>query len=320
MRGLIGSTGFVGGALAAQRDFDRLYNSKTIAGIAGQSFDLVVCAGAPATMWAANADPDADAANIQSLIASLSSARIDKLVLISTVAVFDDLSAGYTESTAAYEAAKAYGRNRRWLEVEASARFDCHILRLPALFGPGLKKNFIFDLLNPIPSFVAAAKFDDLIASAHRAEAEALHRAFAFDASKAMWSARREILANPSVGAQVRSAFDRIGFTARDFTNSESRFQFYNVQRLAGDIETCLQHGIPLLNLCSEPWRARDIHMALTGAPFDCDRPARIDENVCSEYGAVFGAGGPYLFSADEVLEDLRTFFKAAGFKAVGAR
>lgn len=309
MRGLIGSTGFVGGALLAQRDFDLAYSSKTIAEIADQNFDLVVCAGAPATMWAANADPDADAANIARLLASLRAARIDKLVLISTVAVFDDLSAGYAESSANYETSKAYGRNRRWLEVEASSRFDCHILRLPALFGPGLKKNFIFDLLNPIPSFVAPAKFNDLLACACEDETEALDRAFVFDVTTSMWALRRELLKTSPLGARVHSAFDRIGFAARDFTNSESRFQFYNVQGLSSDIDICLQHGIGVLNMCSEPMSARTIHEALTGEPFVSDQPPRVDENVCSDFGAVFGASGPYLRTADDVLADLQLFF-----------
>ena len=58
--GLIGGTGFVGGNLRAQRPFARHYSSTTIPEIAGEHFTTLICAGAPAAMWAANADPEAD--------------------------------------------------------------------------------------------------------------------------------------------------------------------------------------------------------------------------------------------------------------------
>ena len=44
--GLIGYSGFIGGNLARATRFDGLYNSKNIETIAGQSFGLLVCAGA----------------------------------------------------------------------------------------------------------------------------------------------------------------------------------------------------------------------------------------------------------------------------------
>ena len=68
---LIGYTGFVGGNLSAQRPFDALYNSSNIDDIAGRAFDLIVCAGARAEKWKANADPERDLANIESLPAAV---------------------------------------------------------------------------------------------------------------------------------------------------------------------------------------------------------------------------------------------------------
>ena len=50
---LIGYSGFVGGNLLRQRSFDACFNSSNIEAIAGRSFDLVVCAGAPAEKWKA---------------------------------------------------------------------------------------------------------------------------------------------------------------------------------------------------------------------------------------------------------------------------
>jgi nucleoside-diphosphate-sugar epimerase len=41
-----------------------------------------------------------------------------------------------------------YGANRYYLETVCSDMFDTTVIRLPGLFGAGLKKNVIFDLLN----------------------------------------------------------------------------------------------------------------------------------------------------------------------------
>ena len=70
-RALIGHTGFVGGNLRAQTDFTDFYNSKNIDSIAGRSFELVVCAGAPAAKWIANREPEQDRAALQRLMGPL---------------------------------------------------------------------------------------------------------------------------------------------------------------------------------------------------------------------------------------------------------
>lgn len=145
---LIGYTGFVGGNLARQHAFDAEFNSSNIEGIAGRSFDLIVCAGAPAEKWKANADPDRDFANIGRLIAALERVDAQKAVLISTVDVFAR-PIGVDENTEIELGdLHAYGRHRRLLEDAVSARFDATVIRLPGLYGTGLKKNVIYDFLH----------------------------------------------------------------------------------------------------------------------------------------------------------------------------
>jgi nucleoside-diphosphate-sugar epimerase len=145
---LIGYTGFVGGNLRRQRQFDAMFNSSNIGEMAGRGFDLVVCAGAPAEKWKANAEPERDVENIERLIQALEHANIGRLVLVSTVDVFINPVNVDEDSPTPMTGLHAYGRNRRLLEQIVSSRFDSLVVRLPGLYGPGLKKNVIYDLLN----------------------------------------------------------------------------------------------------------------------------------------------------------------------------
>lgn len=143
---LIGHTGFVGTNLRAALPFDVLVNSKNLEELRGRSFELVVCAGVRAEKWKANRDPDGDLAGIDRLLTVLREVRARRFVLVSTVDVFED-PVGVDESAAA-DAHHPYGRHRRLLEALCAHEFPTLIARLPALFGPGLKKNALFDLLH----------------------------------------------------------------------------------------------------------------------------------------------------------------------------
>ena len=148
-RALIGFSGFVGSTLLKQAPFDSLYRSTNIGDIEGQSFDTVVCAGAPAQKWIANREPEADRQKIDGLIAHLKNSRCKTFILISTVDVFKN-SMGVDEKTTVDESGlHAYGLHRRLLEKFVQSHFPNHlVVRLPGLVGPGLRKNVIFDFLN----------------------------------------------------------------------------------------------------------------------------------------------------------------------------
>jgi len=146
---LIGHSGFVGGALLRQRPFDALFNSHNIDAIFGRTFDTVICAGVPAVKWAANKDPNADWAAIGGLIDHLKTIEARSFVLISTIDVYRQ-PIGVTEHDAPSPAGlHPYGLHRLRLEAFVAERFARHaIVRLPALFGTGLKKNAVYDLIH----------------------------------------------------------------------------------------------------------------------------------------------------------------------------
>ncbi len=147
---LIGHTGFVGSNLARAASFDAGFNSTTIDTIRGQHFDLAICAGVSAVKWQANKNPDADRAGIARLTSALAEADIAELVLISTIDVYPDPASGADEATPINPAANhPYGRHRREFELWCQDHFPkVRIIRLPALFGPGLRKNALYDLLH----------------------------------------------------------------------------------------------------------------------------------------------------------------------------
>ncbi len=159
---LIGHTGFVGSNLLRQRDFTASFNSGSIGEIDGRRFDEVVCAGVSAVKWWANQNPDEDRARIEGLMRHLETITVRHFTLISTIDVYDP-PLGVTERDPPEpEGLHAYGRHRAMLERFVAERFETYqIVRLPALFGPGLKKNAIFDLMhdnrvaliNPASSF-----------------------------------------------------------------------------------------------------------------------------------------------------------------------
>jgi len=166
MNALIGYTGFVGSNLKNQYNFTHLYNSSNINQINNQTFDLVVCCGTYANKWLINQHPEEDLNNINTLIDHLMTIKCNRFVLISTIDVYDNISNGSDElfetSNELSESDKLskntntntninnhYGKNRSYLEQFIESNFEnYHIVRLPGLFGYGLKKNVIYDMLN----------------------------------------------------------------------------------------------------------------------------------------------------------------------------
>lgn len=311
MDGLIGHTGFVGGTLLRQRAFDRLYNTANAGEIAGRQFDLLACAAAPGSMFEANRFPERDAAQIDALIGLLEQVSATRLVLLSTVAVL----AGFTaedEEHAAYETAVAYGVNRRRLEAFVAERFPGSlIVRLPALFGEGLRKNFLFDLMNPVPSMTPPAGLDALKAAVGPAEAPALDAIYAWDEALGMHVVDRAALDASGRRPALEEAISAAGLSALRFTNPESRFQFYDMRRLWTDIELALANDLDVVHLAPPPIAAGDVHRALTGAAMPANAARVHAEDMRTGHAALWGLSGPYIATSDTVIEGLRDLYAA---------
>ena len=149
MTALIGYTGFVGATLNASIGPSHRYCSSNIDEIRGQSFNHVICAGVQAMKWWANQHPAEDLAGIDHLLDALSEVKAERFTLISTIDVYP-APRGVDETTLISKVGHhAYGLNRLHVEQWITNHFPkVAILRLPGLFGPGLKKNVIFDMIH----------------------------------------------------------------------------------------------------------------------------------------------------------------------------
>lgn len=145
---LIGYTGFVGSNLHLKYNFTHVYNSKNIGDIIGKNFDCVVCAGISAMKWWANLHPEEDLENINKLLDVLKTISAKKFILVSTIDVYGNCN-DYGDEDMICANDSPYGKNRYYVETFIKNLFnDYLIIRLPGLFGYGLKKNIIYDYLN----------------------------------------------------------------------------------------------------------------------------------------------------------------------------
>ena len=161
-RALIGHTGFVGSNLSSQFAIDQKFNSQNIREIEGQSFDEVICAGTPAAKWIANNAPKDDQLNIERLSASLKLISAKRFILISTVDVYNKPNGQTEDYIPDTVNLQPYGKHRLEFERFISKTFKSHVIvRLPALFGVGLKKNALFDLMtnNQIYNIIPNASY-----------------------------------------------------------------------------------------------------------------------------------------------------------------
>lgn len=158
---LLGHTGFVGSTLARCAKFDKMYsrsdgwNDFVEHGV-DQEWGTVVVACVPAVKWMANKDPAADKSVIQDLVKLISRLKARQVVLISTIDVYNIMDGTADEDVRLPKSAEhhAYGTHRMQFEEQLSGAFGEKLVtvRLPALFGVGLKKNAVFDLIYGKPT------------------------------------------------------------------------------------------------------------------------------------------------------------------------
>jgi len=299
---LVGSTGFVGGNLLANHAFSATCHSSDVDAWYGTHPDLCVYAGVPAAMFLANADPEADLAVMEKARENLRRIAPKELVLISSIAVYAD-SRGKDENDEPDTGnLSAYGRNRLQLEHWVREDFpEALIVRLPALYGKGLKKNFLYDLRTITPAMLKPEKYQEL------AEKSALVREGYALADNGFYKLNGAV-----DSGTLREFFAANDFNALAFTDSRSRYQFYNLGRLWDDIPAARTAGLRLLHLCTPPVSAAAVYTAVTGKTDWHNELAQppFDYDLHSQHAALLGGSGAYLCTEQQELEDIRHFLQ----------
>jgi hypothetical protein len=125
-----------------------VFDSKNINCLSNQEHDIIFCAAPSGKKWLVNQNKEQDLSNILSLINILKITKFKTLILFSTIDVYNNNCIIENESSINYSH-EPYGQNRKILENEVmKLAGKTHVIRLPALFGKHLEKNYIFDLLN----------------------------------------------------------------------------------------------------------------------------------------------------------------------------
>ncbi len=301
MKALVGYTGFVGGNIDRKADFDARYNSKNIADAFGTRPDLLVYAGLRAEKYLANKQPDKDLESIREAFDNIRKIDPKELVLISTSDVYK-VPVGVDEDTPVdTEELHAYGLNRYYLEQWVREAYpEASIVRLPALYGVGIKKNFVYDFIKRIPFMLTEKKFAELVAT------DDFIKPYYTDQGNGFYQCH---YASEDERLALKAYFERIGFSALQFTDSRSQFQFYPLARLWDDIQTIRKNGLKLVNIVTEPATAAEVYAYVTGKHFVNEMnkaPAIYD--IRTKYGALFHSAIPYMMDKESVLPDLKQF------------
>ena len=300
---LIGSTGFVGSNIISQHKFTASFNSRNISQAFGTNPGLLVYAGVRSEMFTANNYPEKDHQHILGAIDNISRISPQRLVLISTIAVYPDSRGADEDTEIDAGLLTPYGHNRRELERWAEENFDNRlIVRLPALFGLNMKKNFIYDFIHVIPAMLSESKLRGLSQNApellgyYQPNENGLYRL-------------SEITHEEE--AKLKNIFMGLGFTAMNFTDSRSVYQFYPLKYLWSHIQTALTHGIKLINLAAPPISAGEIFRFLTGRDFvnELERMPYSYDMRTKHYG-IFGGHDGYIMSREQELREIREFVR----------
>lgn len=304
MNMLVGCTGFVGSNLCREHVFEQKYHASDIKKAYGTKPELLVYAGVRAEKYLADASPEEDDQKIRQAFHNIERIQPQKLVLISTVDVYPEPYLVDETTKIHWHQEKGYGSNRYRLEEMVRDTYqNALIVRLPALYGIGLKKNFIYDYIKLIPQMLKADKYHEL-----KGQSTIIKQCYVADKNGFYRFTNKENVEEEL----IKQELENVGFDACCFTDSRSKFQFYPLKLLWKHISLAMEQSITLLNLSTEPVGIRELYHFLEQKEFVNERKEKpLSYHMQSIYADRFGGKNGYVLDKNYVTADLKQFIAA---------
>lgn len=286
------------------------FDSKNSGELEGKSFDLLVCAGVPGHKTLANQFPEQDWEKISTLMKHLTQVRCAKLVLISTIDVIPVGDEKDEDVELSEDGMFAYALHRIKMEKFVRQQFeDVTIIRLPGIFGNGLRKNFIFDLFFRIPKMFSRQAFTALKTQVTMGEVALLDACYQED-SNGLLSLRTGLDAGTIT--ELRQLTEIHQCTSLRFTDSRSYFSYYDLGWLKRDLQKILYYHIPLIHMATEPMTAAELAERVFQIQFENVIPGREPaiSYAKSKYASLWNGMDGYLYKKEQIIGQLRAFRK----------
>lgn len=137
----------------------------------------LIIAAPSANKWSANLNPQKDRLEIESLLQSIKEKFLaERVLLFSTIDVYGNPN-NVSESETEFPL-NAYGENRLLFAQRLSETFQTTTIRLSGLYGPGLKKNLLHDILRKRTEFICNINPNSTFQWTHVLDALKLSRKF----------------------------------------------------------------------------------------------------------------------------------------------
>ena len=110
----------------------------------------------------------------------------------------------------------------------------------------------------------------------------------------------------------LKSKFKALQFSALNFTDSRSVYQFYNLGRLWSDIEVALENNLQIWHPATEPVSAGEVYEYLTGEQYVNElsgTPANYDYKTIHD--TLYDGQNGYICDKKTVLADIKQFVEA---------
>ena len=301
-KALVGYKGFVGSNIIEGQNFDKLYDKENIESIQNEEYDLVIWCAGKAEKFLANKNPEQDLEHIKELIKMIGTVKTKRFVLISTIDVYKNPFNVDEDTFIDEEELHPYGLHKRYLEKWVLENMENPaIIRLPALYGKNLKKNFIYDIMTIIPAMLNEEKY---------IQTNKKYNLSRYYTKQENGFYKLNEL-NNAEKVELKTFFENNDFNSLSFTDSRNKYPFYNLSNLYNHIQHVINNNIRIMNICTEPVSAGEIYKFIKGEEFVniiMDEP--VNYNIKTKHSELFGGKNGYIYNKEQVLEDIKGFFK----------